>query len=67
MGSDSLALDAFRRGADGAVSALANAAPPLFVEMKRAVVEGRDHAATAAQEEVVRIRRLLARGPLLAG
>lgn len=53
MGSDALVLDAVRLGAAGAVSAIANVAPELLLEIATAVDED---AANAAQARVVAIR-----------
>jgi 4-hydroxy-tetrahydrodipicolinate synthase len=57
MGSDALILDAMRHGSSGAVSAVANLAPHLLVEMKGAVLEGRHEDAQGAQEHVRGLRR----------
>jgi dihydrodipicolinate synthase/N-acetylneuraminate lyase len=67
MGSDAMVLDALRAGAAGAVSAVANLRPDLFVALKKAVADGDDADATAMQDEIARVREQVSRGPALTG
>ena len=56
MGSDGLVLDAFRAGAAGCVSALANVRPDLLVGLATAVADGRDDEADRLQREISGLR-----------
>jgi 4-hydroxy-tetrahydrodipicolinate synthase len=56
MGSDGLVLDAFRAGAAGCVSALANVRPELLVRLAAAVDGGREDEANGLQHEIARLR-----------
>jgi dihydrodipicolinate synthase/N-acetylneuraminate lyase len=62
MGSDGMVLDAFRAGAAGCVSALANVRPDLLVSLREAVAGGRDEEALALQAELSSLRGEV-RGP----
>lgn len=66
MGSDGLVADAFRAGAGGCVSAIANLRPDLLVGIKAAHLAGDERAAGAAQQEILSLRAELAAGPPLA-
>lgn len=66
MGSDGLVADAFRAGAGGCVSAIANLRPDLLVKIKAAHLDGDVRAVDAAQQEVLSLRAALASGPPLA-
>ena len=53
IGSDNLALDAFRRGSAGCVSGLANLRPDLLVRLRDAHSTGSEPEASAIQDEIV--------------
>ena len=67
MGSDASALESYRGGSAGSVSAVANARPELFVELRDAFVEGRHDDAGRVQEEIGRVRNELTRGRRFVG
>lgn len=67
MGSDAAALDAYRLGSTGSVSALANVRPDLFVQLRDAFADHRDDDAGGLQEEISRIRAEVGRGTRLVG
>lgn len=66
MGSDSMTLQALRAGSRGVVSALANAQPQLFDDMRLAYAAN-DGTADAANEMLLRLRRLMKEEGPLAG
>jgi 4-hydroxy-tetrahydrodipicolinate synthase len=52
VGSEPLALRAYRRGAAGAVTGLAGCRPELFAALRTAIESGDDGAAEGVQEEI---------------
>jgi len=60
IGRDHLILEAFARGAAGAVTACANVAPRAFVELQRAFREGRLDDAARLQQAVKPLREAFA-------
>ena len=52
IGSEPLALRAYREGAAGAITGLAGARPELFVRLRAAIADGDDGAAEAVQAEI---------------
>jgi 4-hydroxy-tetrahydrodipicolinate synthase len=59
VGEDALTLAALELGSSGAVPALANVRPGLFVELLEAAGRGDAEHAAALQEEIVRVRTAL--------
>jgi 4-hydroxy-tetrahydrodipicolinate synthase len=66
MGTDGLALEAFRDRSTGVVSAIANLAPELFVRLRTACMEERMDEARALQSEIDVLRESLQRGNMIA-
>jgi 4-hydroxy-tetrahydrodipicolinate synthase len=59
MGTDGLAVEAFKRGSTGIVSAIANLRPDLFVSLRAAIFEGRAAQAFEYQSEIELLRQSL--------
>ena len=57
VGEDSMSLDAFRMGSNGAVPALANFRPELFAELIAAMTEGDDERSEALQIQITETRQ----------
>jgi dihydrodipicolinate synthase/N-acetylneuraminate lyase len=66
MGTDGLALEALRLGSTGIVSAIANLNPELFVNLQKAVLEGRSDDAISCQDEINQLRTSLQNGDTIA-
>jgi len=66
MGTDGLALDAFRAGSDGAVSAIANVRPDLFIGLRNTVAQGRLEEASVFQACINALRDSLQYGNVIA-
>jgi dihydrodipicolinate synthase/N-acetylneuraminate lyase len=62
MGTDGLALEALQRGSAGIVSAIANVAPELFLDVRHAVQDGRAGEASALQAQINELRSSLQHG-----